>query len=375
MRAGKLNADRREEHLVVVTDAPQVAGAERALGQLISHLDASVKVTVASVDAEVGRWVASHRPSANLISIPPLVNKRDLLNLANVRGLLQCLAPTVLHLNKTEVGGLRYVEVLGRSLRGVRVVSVVHHVERPGSWVSNTMSRFIARRAPAIVAVGSSLARQLETILHLPEGRVVTITNSLDSKSPGLPTTGAAATSRTFTVGALTRLVAHKRVGDLVDAMAQLTDVRLILAGDGPEMKALQTKVQSLGLTDRIDFLGWVPPESVLAQIDVYMLASEIEGYPIALLEAQRASLPVIASNVGSVAEIVTDGVDGLLFEPGDISSLRNAIELLKDNPELRLKMSEAAKDAAIGRPTLTDMANAYAAVFWPLEKADHSDV
>ncbi|MGB5759968.1 MAG: glycosyltransferase, partial [Acidimicrobiales bacterium] len=210
-----MSGNRAERHLLAYTDASMVAGAELALATLIEYLPARVKVTVAGSNEEVVRSTAERRPDAAIVITPRLAAKSDLANLPAVRRILLELRPSAIHLNKAEVAGLRYVECLTRTLRRgrPRVVSVIHHVELPATMPGRILSRRLAAGSDAIVAVGADLARQLETILGLPTDRVHAIPNAL----PPLARTARPAGDR-FVVGALTRFVPHKAVGDLISA-------------------------------------------------------------------------------------------------------------------------------------------------------------
>ncbi|MGB5635825.1 MAG: glycosyltransferase family 4 protein [Waterburya sp.] len=138
----------------------------------------------------------------------------------------------------------------------------------------------------------------------------------------------------------------RKGAFDLITAFASLpeevkTDSLLIMAGDG-EVEAAKDLVASLNLTDKIIFPGWIDTEKrdlLLAQADIFVLPSYNEGLPLSMLEAMAWELPAIVTPVGGIAEIVTDGENGLLVEPGNIEQLKDAIESLIVNEDLRLAL------------------------------------
>jgi len=100
-----------------------------------------------------------------------------------------------------------------------------------------------------------------------------------------------------------------------------------------------------LGLSQRIRFLGARQDVAeILAGAQVFILASHWEGFPRSILEAMRAGLPVIASNVGGVREAVIHGKTGLLVPRGDVPALREAIEALLINPDSRIRMGELGR-------------------------------
>lgn len=110
--------------------------------------------------------------------------------------------------------------------------------------------------------------------------------------------------------------------------------------------KYLQDRVRELGLGDRFAFLGFrTDVERVLAAVDVVVLPSLSEGFPLAILEAMACGKPVIATSVGGVPEAVADGETGLLVPPGQVGDLAQAIDRLLRNPDLCQRLGRAARD------------------------------
>ena len=128
----------------------------------------------------------------------------------------------------------------------------------------------------------------------------------------------------------------RKGVFDLIAAVGILAarhkEVSLSLAGGGTAAEALASHIAACGLAHRIHLLGWVPREQIaeiLASGHVFVLPSYGEGLPNSLLEAMSVGVPVIATRVGAVAEVVQDGESGLLIEPGDVTGLAASIDAL----------------------------------------------
>jgi glycosyltransferase involved in cell wall biosynthesis len=144
------------------------------------------------------------------------------------------------------------------------------------------------------------------------------------------------------------RLDAPKDHALLLKALATVKGVTWVLEliGDGPLTDEVQQMVRALGLTDRVLFSGLcndVPAR--LARADVFVLVSNWEGLPLSILEAMRASLPVVASNVGGVAESVTDGMTGYLVPKGDREVLADRLARLLGDAALRRQMGRAGRD------------------------------
>lgn len=120
---------------------------------------------------------------------------------------------------------------------------------------------------------------------------------------------------------------------------------QLDLVGDGPTRSACERAVASAGLSDRVRFLGEVHDVATrLAGAQVLILPSRWEAMPLTLLEAMRAGLPVVATDVGGVGEAVVDGVTGLLVPRGEVMTLAAALARLVDDPELRVRLGAAGR-------------------------------
>ncbi|MGH1472167.1 MAG: glycosyltransferase family 4 protein [Cellvibrionaceae bacterium] len=134
----------------------------------------------------------------------------------------------------------------------------------------------------------------------------------------------------------------------LIEALNELRNLSwsLELVGEGPHIKRIKTAVQTLNLTGRISFLGRRDdiPE-LLSQSDMFVLTSHAEGFPISILEAMRASLPVIATNTGGVPEAVIDRETGFVVEDLDCKGLKENLFQLLSNIEMRAQMGLAGRN------------------------------
>lgn len=152
-----------------------------------------------------------------------------------------------------------------------------------------------------------------------------------------------------FVVGCVARLVPVKGIEDAIEATARLTDVsppvHLVLVGDGPQRLALQRLAKERGIGDRTHFLGLrrdVP--ELLPLFDLLVLPSRNEGMGRVIVEAQAAGVPVVATKVGGIPDLVTDGETGILVPPADPVALATAIRSLVEDRETRARMGAAAR-------------------------------
>jgi L-malate glycosyltransferase len=145
-----------------------------------------------------------------------------------------------------------------------------------------------------------------------------------------------------------------KRVADVVQIFARIAKhlpARLALIGDGPDRSTAEWLAHSLGIHDRIHFLGKQDRVSELLPLaDLMLMPSEMESFGLAALEAMACETPAIATLVGGVAELITDGADGLLFPVGDVDAMAAASIALLSDPERHQAMRKAARKTAQDR-------------------------
>jgi glycosyltransferase involved in cell wall biosynthesis len=149
----------------------------------------------------------------------------------------------------------------------------------------------------------------------------------------------------------LGRLESEKGVFDLLDAASALRaavpDVRLVCAGDG-DLEGVARYAERLGIRDAVSLPGWIglaEKQSLMDRAAICVLPSYAEGLPMSLLEAMAAGLPIVATDVGGIPDLVTDGVNGFLFTPGDTATLQVLLRRLLHDPGLGRRIAAAARE------------------------------
>lgn len=135
----------------------------------------------------------------------------------------------------------------------------------------------------------------------------------------------------------------RKGIYDLLDVMAELKDrnIKLLIGGNG-DVEGVVSRINQLGINDSAKCLGWVSGDEkieLLNQSDVFVLPSYNEGLPISILEAMSYGMPIISTRVGGIPEIVNNGHNGILIEPGNKEQLLNALCSIIGNDELRIEL------------------------------------
>jgi glycosyltransferase involved in cell wall biosynthesis len=148
----------------------------------------------------------------------------------------------------------------------------------------------------------------------------------------------------------LGRLGVRKGSYDLLEAVARVAEeiphVHLVMGGDG-EIEQVRHKAEELGLKDKVSLVGWVgrqQKEALLRRATIYALPSYNEGLPMSVLEAMAYGLPVVSTPIGGIPEAITNNVEGVLVEPGDVAGLAQAIRRLLQDPSLSRAMGSAAR-------------------------------
>jgi glycosyltransferase involved in cell wall biosynthesis len=145
------------------------------------------------------------------------------------------------------------------------------------------------------------------------------------------------------------RLEAPKDHATLLAALRTVDSAAwtLDLVGDGPNASAIRERARALGIGDRVHLLGYQPDTAVpLAEAQIFALSSRSEAFPRSVLEAMRAGLPIVASDVGGVREAVTHGSNGFLVPPGDPAAMGSALSALLRDAGLRRTLGAASRDA-----------------------------
>lgn len=277
----------------------------------------------------------------------PLRAGRDIKALRELTARLRSIAPDIISTHSSKAGILG--RLAGRRL-GVPTITTAHgwlfDLPRRESrdWAVWAVEKSMAPLANRIVTVcESDRDLAISSGLSEPE-RFVTIHNAMPDVDPDLHADPAVDPPRFLMVA---RFAAQKDHETLFRALGGLRGLewQMDLVGTGPREKEVRAMVDELGLSDRVRFLGMredVP--ELISGSQAYLLISHWEGFPRSILEALRAGLPVVATNVGGVRESVIDGVTGYVIGRNDHATLAARLRELIERPDLRKSMGDAAR-------------------------------
>jgi glycosyltransferase involved in cell wall biosynthesis len=253
--------------------------------------------------------------------------------------------------------------VLAARLAGIPKVLATYHTDSVYDVLDGRLTtgyRALERATNRLLdrAIAVSGVTRTDRVRHtgIPGSRVVTIHNGIDpDRFARLPDQASARVSLGLPadrvlIGGVGQLARYKGYDVLIRAFALVADrypqVDLAIAGKGPLREELEALATQLGVRDRVHFLGFQSDVlRVLAALDIYALASMCEAFPYALLEAMAAGLPILATSVGGVPEVMEPGVTGHLVAPGRVDDMAGALKGLVDSASTRARMGAAARE------------------------------
>jgi glycosyltransferase involved in cell wall biosynthesis len=213
------------------------------------------------------------------------------------------------------------------------------------------LTRYALERADHVTATGLRLANA--TLSYAPRAKPVTVVPyGVDPERFQRLANGSGAQADEVVIGSVGRLSIEKGFDTLLRAANQLIEegarLRLQLVGGGHQRQSLERLTKQLGITDHVALLGDLEHANVrdaLAGFDIFAMPSRAEGFGVAALEAQAMELPVVASDVHGLPDVVQHGRTGLLVPPGDHQALASALGRLIADPGLRASMGRAGRE------------------------------
>jgi glycosyltransferase involved in cell wall biosynthesis len=354
----------RPRILVLITLA-EVGGAQTYVAQLLPALAARFDVVVGA-HGDGPLRDAARDAGVRLVSLRhvrrDLHPARDLLGLVELVALIRRERPDIVHLNSSKAG---FLGRLAARAAGTRVRVFTVHGWAFKAYHGRTAALYrLADRLMSPLTTVTICVSQTERAAGLAArtcraDRTVVIPNAIDvDRAPRARLDGDP--PRIVTVG---RLAAPKDPLTLIRALPALEPRPYSLAfiGDGPERGAVERELSARAVGHRVALLGDrrdVP--ELLAAADVFVLSSRSEGAPLSILEAMAAGLPVVASDVGGVGELVVDGETGLLVPPGDPARLAQALAHVLDDRALRERLGTAGRARARERFDLGALRDAH---------------
>jgi len=275
--------------------------------------------------------------------------RRDFRCVVQLRRILKRIRPDIFHMHSAKAGLIGRIATFGISPRPRLVLT--EHVfifdERTGRLKRVMMAlteRLLARATDRIVTVSEALRHELLAEMGINPRKVITIHNGIIFQ----PLVHVAKPGKL--VGTVSRLAPQKGVDHFLRAAAlvckRVPGTRFVIIGDGPYRTQLESLANSLGISERVEFMGYrTDAIGMVRTFDVFVLASTRESFGLTLVEALSQQIPVVASRTGGIPEIVDGETTGLLAEPGNAEDMADNICRLLEDPALAASLAARGCD------------------------------
>ncbi len=300
---------------------------------------------------------------------------QDLKAIAAIRyrvsALKQSFAPDLVHVHCTDPG--TYFHLNSRILPFPPTLLTIHDELKDERIQDYALLGQLIRHADAVTTVSEFMLQLLKKNASYAADRMSLVYN-------GLPESDQRNSHR-FSVPRLLclgRLSREKGFDVALDAFAEIAikhpDVKLIIAGDGPDREGLMSKGLRLGLSNRVMFPGWIPPEEVsdlIGSATITLMPSRFnEPFGLVALQAAQQGCPVIAARVGGLPEVIEEGISGLLVEPDNSGALADNVLRLLNDPALAIRMGDKGRERANRLFSFETMVDGYERIYSELEQS-----
>lgn len=338
--------------VVHIIKATGIAGAERHLLTLLPGL------RKLGIDT---RLILLHNPSQRLdeyaalmeargVTVEQIVIRRhvDPGVIRRLRDQIQFEQPDIVH---THLLHADWYGTIAARWAGVRRIVQSRHNDDPfrRRLPIRLVNRLIWRMVTAGVGISESVTRFTIEVEGAPARKMNTIHYGMELPIPPIDRAAAqrllheqiGAEPDAILIGMVGRLIEQKGFRYGIQAFAKIADefpkARLVVVGDGSHRAILEGETRRAGVAKRVDFLGWREDSAeLMAALDIFLMPSLWEGFGLVLLEAMSRAIPVVASAVSAIPEVVVHGETGLLVPAADVDSMAEALRTLLGDPALR---------------------------------------
>ena len=341
-----------------------VGGTARYVSELVANIPNSKLATGFVQGSEIEDYSVSKLP---VLRINYLGRKISLVNdykaWRELRAIVRECKPEIIHTHTFKAG------LIGRLVRGPhRHIHTFHgHLFEDNSFsklekkIITLVEKFLAPRADVLVSVGLNVGKELREagigvgqkwVSVAPGVEALTLLNKSDArKSIGINESG-------ILIGWMARMTSVKNPNLLLQVASRLPNVQFAMAGGGDLLETIKSNAPA-----NVKVIGWVNAASFWSAVDIAISTSDNEGMPVALIEAQLAGLPVIATNVGSNSEVIQDDVTGLIASK-DVDALVGAVNRFTSLPALMRTQGDKGRERASKEFSLEKMIRSHADLY-----------
>jgi len=301
------------------------------------------------------------------------LNKKGKFDVSVVFKLVNIMRKYKVDIVHTHLWGANLWGRLAAKLAGIKVIAATeHNVDVWKPWYYFEIDRLLQHLTDKIIVV-SEKVKEFYVKRGISEDKIEVVYNGISLSSPSLPSYhlpggteenvkvefGIRPEDKVLAViGRLVEQKGHRYLFEALHLLDGRYKLKVLVVGDGPQREQLVSMARQLGMEDKVVFTGLRKDvNDILPAVDMLVMPSLREGLPMVLLEAMAAGVPVVATKVGGVPEIIEDGKNGLIVEPANVDMLKTAISEILDNDLLRKKIIDNGWKE-VERFSLTNMLN-----------------
>ncbi len=356
----KINSNHRRQKILFLITQSEWGGAQQFLYQIVTHLDQKKYDMTIAIGKDGDGSLISAFKDIPVVTLPSLRRNphpiQDIISIFAIRRLLKKVRPDIFFLLSSKAGFNGSLAV--RFPWTIRPTPRV--IYRIGGWTFNDpwsapkkffyfLFEYISAHWKDIIIVNSKHdLEQAHDFEIKPRHKLALIHNGIDLKSIQFLERAEARAKldlndNDFVIGSIANYYPAKGLTYLIEALKDVPNSKAVLIGQGKEKEKLQQQIQSLQLENRVRLVTLNEPAApYLKAFDCFVLPSVKEGFPWTILEAVVARVPIIATSVGAVPEIITNHREGIVVSPANSRALTDAI-IYMQNKEHRQRYAEAA--------------------------------
>ena len=365
--------------ILLYTDTPLVGGAEIQMFLLAKFLNKTMfqPILACSNFKELDRWCENFEKEGIKVIRLKVKNKHDIRHYFQLKKIIKEEKIDILHLHVWNPASCRY----GFKQSCVPII-ITEHDPFKLSWFKDLIKKHLLENVSKIITVSDDNKKLLQKAYPDHKDKITTIHNGIDItwwQSQLLRFTEEdrkkikeelfEANENTLIITSIAALHERKGLKYLIEAMPALTkefpNIKLIIVGEGPQKSELENLISKFKLENHVKLLGQQKETpKILKSSDIFVLPSLREAFGLVNLEAMLAPLPILASKVGGISEVVEDGKTGILIEPGNVEKFTEALRALIISPEKRQKMAIAGQKRVLENFSAEKMAKEYEKIY-----------
>jgi glycosyltransferase involved in cell wall biosynthesis len=360
-------------NLLILAAGLDIGGAEVVIKHLVHEIDRTrFNVSICCIRAPglIGKELIQQGYDVEVLSESGLT-KVEYLTFLKLRRLIRDKHIDVVHTHTTDaLADAALCKLMSRRLKFVHTFHFGNYPHAASQKMR--LERIFSRFATSLVAVGEVQRAQIRSTFNFRDDAIETVWNGVPFESAvpdGTFRRRVGAEDRVL-IGTIATLIPQKGLADLLMVAERLRAidrrVLFVIVGEGVLRAELEARRDELGLADTVLLPGWIKDASrvALPEFDIFFQPSRWEAMSIAVLEAMAAGRAIVATRVGENRHMLSDGVEGLLAEPGNVDEMTAALARLVEDVGFRQRLGTAAARKVAERFTVEQMARAYERIY-----------